>query len=413
MTARAVAFAALIEWRQGRQFADTIIQRLLTTSSLIGSDRGFATELFYGVLRNLTLLDFWIAQLRSGSLDEVSRDLLRLGLYQIFCLQTPTHAAVFETVELSGRRNRALVNAVLRNGTRREAELRKMAGAAPLAIRKSHPEFLVQRWQKSFGDKATEALCDWNNGPAALYGRINRLRTTTERFLAAHPEAVPLPDHPNFVRLEHVPLDGLQRGDCYIQDPSTALSCEVLRPEPGHRVLDACAAPGGKSGLIAELMQNRGQLIACDRDPARLKKLRENLSRLGATCATVIQHDWTSDEMPAGLREAPFDRILFDAPCSNTGVMRRRVDVRWRLRPDDFAEMQRQQLLIARRLVPLLKADGIFVCSTCSIEAEENQEAVSIVLREFPLLRCAEQRASLPFRDQLDGAFVAPLHPAP
>src|SRR5450755_4302233 len=150
MNARAVAFAALVEWRRGRQFADAIIQRLLAGSSLHGADRGFATELFYGVLRNLTLLDFWINFLRSSALDHASRDLLRLGFYQIFLLRTSGHAAVFETVELSGRRNRGLINGVLRTALRREDELRAAAETAPLFTQLSHPEFLLERWHTAF-----------------------------------------------------------------------------------------------------------------------------------------------------------------------------------------------------------------------------------------------------------------------
>src|SRR3954451_3750227 len=157
LSARGVALAALAEWRRGKQFADAIIQRLLAAGALAGSDRHFATELFYGVLRNRTLLDFWIDRLRSGSLDHNSRDLLRVGLYQLFCLRTPAHAAIFETVELAGRKNRSLVNAVLRSALRRFAELENAAAAEPLAVRLSHPQFLVERWTAQYGADAAAA----------------------------------------------------------------------------------------------------------------------------------------------------------------------------------------------------------------------------------------------------------------
>ncbi|MBA3273680.1 MAG: hypothetical protein H0T11_07390 [Chthoniobacterales bacterium] len=141
-SARALALAALEQWRHGHRFADAILQDLLSRSSLSGSDRSFATELFYGVLRNLTLLDFWISRLRSGSLDNGSRDLLRLGLYQMFLLHTAGHAAVFETVELAPKKSRSLINAILRNALRRADELQKAAASAPLNTRSSHPDFL-------------------------------------------------------------------------------------------------------------------------------------------------------------------------------------------------------------------------------------------------------------------------------
>jgi 16S rRNA (cytosine967-C5)-methyltransferase len=377
VNARATALAALAKWRSGSGFADAIIQQLLSRSSLGAADRGFATELFYGVLRNLTLLDFWIAQLRSGSVDRESRDVLRLGLYQLFCLGTPSHAAVFETVELAHRRSRSLVNAILRNATRRAAELTQRVEQQPLSTRKSHPDFLLERWEKTFGAEATEQLCDWNNQPAPVYARTREL---------------------DFVKLESIPDDALRRGEIYIQDPSTAAACRLLDPQPGERVLDACAAPGGKTTFLAQLMKNQGEIIACDRDAARLQIVRENAQRMGTTIVQTLQHDWTQPAAELQL----FDRILLDAPCTNTGVMRRRVDVRWRLQPEDFPRMQQLQLTIAAAVIPLLKPGGTFVYSTCSIEPDENEA----VAEQLPL-RLIDTKQVLPFRDGYDGAFAA------
>lgn len=407
MTARALALAALAEWREGRQFADAIIQRLLAESSLSGSDRGFATELFYGILRNLTLLDFWIGQLRSGSLDHKTRDLLRLGLYQIFVLRTPGHAAVFETVKLSQRNNRGLINGVLRTALRQEDELQKARAAQSLATRFSHPAFLIERWRDAYGEEAATLLCEWNNQPPPVYARINRLRTTVEKFLRTHPNAEPVCSRDNFIRLAAIPFEALELGHCYIQDPSTAVACELFDPQPGETILDACAAPGGKTGFLAETMQNRGELFACDREPSRVAVLTENLKRLGAG-ATVIQHDWKNDAIPAAMPRL-FDRILLDAPCTNTGVIRRRVDVRWRLTSDNFARMQKEQLAILRAVVPLLKVGGVLVYSTCSIEADENEQVVQAAQAEFPFFRLETAKSVLPFRDQFDGAFAAKL----
>ncbi|CAA9260183.1 MAG: 16S rRNA (cytosine(967)-C(5))-methyltransferase [uncultured Chthoniobacterales bacterium] len=408
-SARAIAFAALREWRRGDRFGDAILQALLSGSALAGSDRAFATELFYGVLRNLTLLDFWIALLRSGSIDDESRDLLRLGLYQMFCLRTPSHAAVFETVELASRRSRSFVNAMLRSALRRAEELQQAADAAPLTSRTSHPGFLIERWTRTFGADATSALCEWDNQSAPVYARVNTLRTSPAEFLAHHPESEPLPSHPLFVRLTSIPAEALGRGDCYIQDPSTSAAVELLGPQPGQTVLDACAAPGGKSGFMAALMQNRGELVACDRDPARVEKLAGNLERLGVQIARVAQHDWAAQPLAEELAPRSFDRILLDAPCTNTGVLRRRVDARWRLQPNDFKRMPEEQLTILRRLVPLLKPGGALVYSTCSIEPEENEQVVSRAMAEFPFLRQDGERSVLPFRDGYDGAFAARL----
>jgi 16S rRNA (cytosine967-C5)-methyltransferase len=406
-SARALALTALQEWRTGQQFADAVRARLLRSSDLAAPDRAFATELFYGVLRNLTLLDFWIATLRSSHLDHDARDLLRLGLYQLFLLQTPEHAAVFETVELAGARTRSVVNAVLRNGLRKKAELVGEAGEQELSVRSSHPQFLIERWQKTFGAENTEALCEWNNRPAPIYARINRLKISADEFLSKHPDVERLPQPENFARLTGIPNDALSAGQCYIQDPSTAAACVLLDPKPGERVLDACAAPGGKTAYLAELMKNEGFILACDRDQGRSRTLENNLERLGVSIAQCVLLDWASGSPPPDT--AAFDRILLDAPCSNTGVMRRRVDVRWRLTAKDFLRMQKEQLRILRATIPLLKPGGVLVYGTCSIEQEENEEAVRLITQEFPFLKPAEQVSLLPFRDGCDGAFAAKL----
>jgi len=404
-SARALALDALATWRRGPRFADAIIHQLLSGSLLSSADRAFALELFYGVLRNLTLLDFWISRLRSGSLDRETRELVQVGLYQLLCLRIPSHAAVFETVELARRRQRSLINAILRAALRRAPQLHAAANAEPLATRFSHPEFLIQRWKNAFGEEAVAKLCEWNNQPAPIYARINQLQTTREKFLAEYSSAQQLAGNANFVGFESIPTEALRRSDCYIQDPSTSVACELLDPRPSERVLDACAAPGGKTAYLAELMQNRGELMACDRDPSRLETLRENLMQLGATNARPVLHDWTANEFPPEIQS--FDRILVDAPCSNTGVMRRRVDVRWRLQPGDFIRMQTEQLAILRRIVPLLKPGGVLVYSTCSIERQENEEVVKNALEEFPFLELSHEKTVLPFRDAFDGAFAA------
>jgi 16S rRNA (cytosine967-C5)-methyltransferase len=406
-SARALALMALREWRTSQQFADAILARLLRSSDLAPPDRAFVTELFYGLLRNLTLLDFWINQLRSGRLDHDARDVLRLGIYQLFLLQTPEHAAVFETVELAGAKTRSLVNGVLRSALRKKEELLDKAKAQSLSIRKSHPAFLIERWQKNFGFENTEALCEWNNQPAPIYARINRLKISVDEFLSKHSKVELLPQSEDFVRLTMIPSEALAAGLCYIQDPSTATACILLDPKPGERVLDACAAPGGKTAYLAELMKNDGFILAVDRDPGRISTLQDNLERLGIGIARCVQHDWARGGAP--LKETTFDRILIDAPCSNTGVMRRRVDVRWRLTAKDLLRMQEEQLRILRETIPLLKRGGTVVYSTCSIEPEENEEVVRLLTQEFPFLRRVEEVSFLPFRDGVDGAFAAKL----
>src|SRR5439155_7925387 len=175
-----------------------------------------------------------------------------------------------------------LINGILRTAARRRDELRSEATGQPLAVRKSHPQFLIARWQRNFGAEATEALCAWNNQPPPFYARINRLKVDREKFPGLYPAARSLPGNRDFVGFDTFPAQALARGHCYIQDPSTAIACRLLDPQPEEKVLDACAAPGGKTGYIAQLIQNRGLIAACDRATDRLRVLEENLAKLGA-----------------------------------------------------------------------------------------------------------------------------------
>jgi 16S rRNA (cytosine967-C5)-methyltransferase len=409
-TAREIALAALRLWRKEKRFGDSIISGLLANANFAPCDRAFAFELFYGVFRNLTLLDFWIGCLRASHIEVNVRDILRLGLYQVFLLKTPEHAAVHETVAIAAQKQRPIINALLRAAIRQRSELLAEADAQPLFVRASHPRFLVERWQQRFGSESTGKLCKWNNRPAPIYGRINRIKTASETFRQLYPDSRPLPGNPDFVEFNTLPTVALDSGHCYIQDPSTAIACQLLDPKPGERILDACAAPGGKTAYLAQLMQNRGVIIACDRDRKRLQILKDNVDRLGATIVRAVHHDWTRNRPPEEiLSAAPFDRLLLDAPCTNTGVMRRRIDVRWRLRPEDFSRMSNEQLIISRGVLRLLKPGGILVYSTCSLEREENEQVIRRLLAEFPALALEKEKDSLPFRDASDGAFAAKL----
>jgi 16S rRNA (cytosine967-C5)-methyltransferase len=409
-SARETALAALRLWRTEKGFADSIISGILANADLTLSDRAFALELFYGVLRNLTLLDFWIDCLRISRIESSVRDVLRLGVYQIFLLKTPEHAAVHETVAIAAKKQRSIVNAVLRTAIRQRNELFADANAQLLFVRTSHPQFLVERWQQHFGTEYTEKLCKWNNRPAPIYGRINRIKIDPEVFALLYPDSRPLPSNPDFVEFNNLPTAALDSGQCYIQDPSTAMACQLLDPKPGEKILDACAAPGGKTTYLAQLMQNRGLIIACDRDRKRLQILKDNIGRLGTTIVRAIRHDWARDDPPEEILSiAPFDRVLLDAPCTNTGVMRRRIDVRWRLRPEDFSRMSNEQLTIARAVIGLLKPGGTLVYSTCSLEPEENEQVVRRLLAEPPAPGLEAEKESLPFRDGFDGAYAAKI----
>jgi 16S rRNA (cytosine967-C5)-methyltransferase len=396
-----------MEWEKGTTFSDEILHGLVERHPLQPSDRGLLTELFYGVLRHLRQLDFLIAQLRESALDERTRNLLRAGLYQIFHLRVPAHAAVNETVSMAGP-TRGLVNAVLRRALREQEGLSQKLAAQPLAVRESHPDFLVDRWAAQFGADSAQALCRLNNTPSENFFRVNTLKTSLQQLLDLQPDAFVQDEARGVLKLRRIPVEWLESGWGYVQDPSTLLAPDLLDPQPGERVLDACAAPGGKSTYLAQKMGGRGRVVACDLYDSRIQRLKENVARLGTISVRVHLLDFLLvPEAGSPLLEAPFDRILLDVPCSNTGVIRRRVDVRWRLTEEDFLRMPVQQFALVRRAVPLLKAGGVLVYSTCSLEHEENAAVVEQIARELPELALEEVRTCLPFRDGVDGSFAA------
>jgi 16S rRNA (cytosine967-C5)-methyltransferase len=207
-----------------------------------------------------------------------------------------------------------------------------------------------------------------------------------------------LKSHPPFGK-----LNSFQHGLFYIQDPSTLLAVRELNPQPGETILDLCAAPGGKLGYIAQRMSNTGRVLAHDTSMERLKLIEENCARLGVIIAQPV--------LPSTLdpRPSSFDRILVDAPCSNTGVMRRRVDLRWRIRPEEIDRLRATQLELLRQSAPLLKPGGTLVYSTCSLEPEENENVIREFLSRELWFQLESQRELVPFTDATDGAYVARL----
>jgi 16S rRNA (cytosine967-C5)-methyltransferase len=226
-----------------------------------------------------------------------------------------------------------------------------------------------------------------------------------------------------FEMKSHPPLSSLasfRAGWFYIQDPGTLLAVCKLGPQPGETILDFCAAPGGKTTFIAQLMNNQGRIMAQDVSDERLKWIQENCQRLGVTC---VETQRAAGILPAGLEKkdgtasgtlaARFDRILVDAPCSNTGVMRRRVDLRWRIQPEEIERLRTAQLDLLQQAATRVKPGGVLVYSTCSLEPEENGEVVKQFLHEHADFKLEYERELLPFVNNVDGAYVAQLKRLP
>ena len=432
---RRAAVSALRAWSKGRDYADSLIERHAQRQQLSKQDRALLNAIVLGVIRHRRLLDHWIAALRRGKLDHETRDILRVGLAQLLILNLPDHAAVFESVELGRAPVRGLLNAVLRRATKQRSSLLAGRDAARPPLRHSHPDWLANRWSDAFGKSEASALMEWNNQPAPTYARLNPLSprsagslpavasgegrvppvSSSELPAEASSEGVlppasssenspPLP--PGFILLEGPPpTDLLAAGAIYIQDPSTRHCVELLNPQPAERILDACAAPGGKAFLIAATRGSAEGLVCTDSNQKRLPRLRENLDRLHCGAAEIAVHDWTTPA-PAEWHQA-FDAILLDVPCSNTGVLRRRVDARWRLQPEDIDQLVKLQRAIVENALPCLKPGGRLIYSTCSIEDQENQQQVDSILAAHPELSLTDTRQILPHRDHFDGAFAA------
>jgi 16S rRNA (cytosine967-C5)-methyltransferase len=412
VNARELALDLLNCWPESQLLADELLERSLTESSLGGSDRAFVTELFYGCLRRRLSLDFLLAQLATKAPRPIVANVLVLGLYQLFYLKTPAHAAVNETVALAKRyagvAEAKFVNAVLRRAQREsDALLAKLGDTRQHEpwIYYSHPEWLWKRWVSRRGREQTSALCDWNNQPPPLYLRINTLKTQ------AKPADVSVDptDHPLCWRVTDTP--GLFRtksfvdGEFYVQDPSTLVAVDVLDPQPGDAVLDMCAAPGGKTTYIAQKMQNRGRIIAADSQSSRLALVGENCRRLGVQIVATLACEGT--RLDRCLRGEEFDRVLVDAPCSNTGVVRRRADLRWRLTEEEIARLAALQMRLIASAAKFTKRGGVLVHSTCSLEPEENEGVVEAFLKSHKEFALETTRSLFPPRDGVDGAFVA------
>lgn len=393
-------------------------------------DRALVQELCYGVLRLLPRLEALVSLLLHKPMkreDGDLRALLLVGLYQILETRIPPHAAVAATVDaarfLGKGWGSSLVNATMRRFIRERGPLRARADRSP-ASRWLFPAWLLHRLQDAWPEQ-WQGIVDASNERPPMTLRVNRLRTTRTEYSArlaaagltarpaAHAEAGLILDRPVPTSL----LPGFADGLVSVQDASAQLAADLLDAAPGQRVLDACAAPGGKTCHILERIGNVLDLTALDSDPRRLTRLRENLGRLGLT-ARVLCGDAAA---PSGeWAQGRFDRILLDVPCSATGVIRRHPDIKWLRRESDIAALTRLQARVLDALWPLLAPGGILLYATCSVLPEENERQVQGLLerradaRELPLAAAwgvarAVGRQILPRGGGMDGFFYATL----
>ena len=442
--ARALAFRVLQRVSEAGAYADLTLRAELGRCALPARDRALATELVYGTLRWRGRLDALLARVLDRRLDALEPrvlDVLRLGAYQLaFCDRVPDAAAVSESVRLAhaaglGRAS-GLVNAALRRLAREHATIALPAlvedPLGHLVHALSVPPWVAARWLRAFGPDEAAALATALNQPAPRTLRAHRRRNSRDALLAELHDrqvgAVPCRFAPDGIRLVG-PADPARdpafvEGRMTMQDEASQLVVELLDPQPGERVLDTCAAPGGKATASAERVGAHGVVVALDRHERRLGLVARDAERLGLGNLRSLVADATR-RLPDALEPGSFDRVLVDAPCSGLGAWRRNPDARWRATADAPARLAAVQLAILRNVVPLLARAGALVYSTCTLTPEENEAVVDALLTRMPELRRTPLDAlppalapvldadgalrTLPHRHDADGFFAVRL----
>jgi 16S rRNA (cytosine967-C5)-methyltransferase len=446
MTARDIAYDVLLRWKPRSPHATQLLDEVFSRTDLPPGERALATELVRGVMRRRETLTTLLKPHVNRPLEQVEAGaltLLWLGAYQLAMLSgIPTYAVVNETAELTKRVGKpqwtGFVNAVLRSLGRAvtdEIVALPAANAVPLGPGRyrvlrgeafpdpsrdwlgyfvtafSLPQWLAERWLDRYGRDELLRLGFWFNSPAKLCLRVNTLRTTREALFEALQGANLKPrvgTHPEAIWLEETAfvqgLPGFHEGWFAVQDESAIVAGTLLAPRPGDRVLDLCAAPGGKTTHLAALIQNEGRVLATDVDGRRLRLVDESCRRMGV--AVVETRIIPRDQVV--LAGETFERILLDAPCSNTGVLGKRPEVRWRLQPADIIELAAVQTRLLRAACGLVAPGGRLVYSTCSIELDENRGVVDRVLRDDPHLALLEEVVHVPGQSA-DGGYQALL----
>jgi 16S rRNA (cytosine967-C5)-methyltransferase len=435
-SSRQLAWQILKQIQRGA-FADVALDRTLTHQvSLL--DRKLITELVYGSVRRRRTLDALIDQLAqkpAKSQPPELRLILHLGLYQLRYLDhIPSSAAVNTTVDLAKQNGfsglAGFVNGLLRQYLRHpELQVKTADPIAQIGIQHSYPDWIVKVYWEQFGQSETERLCEWFNQVPSIDLRINTLKTTIAAVVSqmqtagikaqrvTHlPQALRLVDSVGGIQN----LPGFAEGEWIVQDSSAQLVGYLLEPKPGETIVDACAAPGGKTLHIAELMQDQGTVWAVDRTASRLKKLQQNVDRLGLTCIQIKTGD--SRDLPEFGGE--IDRVLVDAPCSGLGTLNRHADARWRQTPESVADLAQQQREILQQAVTWVKPEGILVYATCTLHPQENEAVIRQFLQQnkdwqidrpdpnspvSPFVQPEGWAKVLPHQHQMDGFFMVRL----
>ena len=440
---RDLATQILLKVDTRRSYADRLLEHAFQSNALDARDRALLTELTYGTLRWRGMLDSCLERWGRRRLEEtapVLRVLLGVAMYELMCLdKIPAYAVLDEAVETAKRhanvKAAGFVNGVLRNYLRGKKKLAKPdlenAPLGAVAEYWSHPEWLVKRWLSYFDRAEIEALLEANNAEPPLVVRANRRKITRAELLSLLSsggiQAFAAPYASEGIRIEShsavAQIPGLAEGLFQVQGESSQLIAYLLGPQPGERILDACAAPGGKTTQIAELMDDRGVVDAVDVSSSGIARINQNASRLGLKSIRSIEGDVTQD---LGDRLQPsYDRVLVDAPCSGFGTLRSHPEIKWQRSESDIERLARLQQQIMASVSRYVKFGGVLVYSTCTLTDRENERIVEdfltrhsgFVLDEACRFLPEEARSmvrgkyfmALPHRHNTDGFFAARL----
>jgi 16S rRNA (cytosine967-C5)-methyltransferase len=425
---RELAVEILLKVEKRKAYADILLDHALKSASLSPRDQALLTQLIYGTLRWRGNLDWRLSPFLHRSLsgmDAYLRNLLRLTLYQLLFLdKIPDYAAVNEGVALAkrhgGARAGGMVNAILRRLLREKDKVAQPDPreiAVDLSRRWSHPDWLVRKWLEYFGRGETESLLKANNEEPPLTLRANRLKGDREVLLAMLRErgleAAPTPWSPQGIHLKSSSavdrLPGFQQGLFQIQGEASQMVGYLLEPKPGERILDACAAPGGKTTHLAELIEDRGEIVATEISARGLEKLKQNVQRLGLTSVRPFLADVTRGL--TGALAVPYDRILVDAPCSALGTLRSHPEAKWHRDERDIQRLSRLQRKIVDQVAPHVKPGGVLVYATCTLTREENEQVVEDFLhrqKDF-ILESAQDYLPAQARDLTQGRYFLTL----
>ena len=414
MSSRETAFAALVRVEDGA-YSNVVLPPMLRDSALDPRDRAFATELVYGTLRQRRALDYLLslsADRPLRELDTPTRVALRLGAYQL-TRNVPAHAAVSETVAIAPRRARGYVNAVLRAVARVGPNWPWPGGesVAALAVRLSYPDWIVEGLIAQYGLADARASLEVANEPPPVALRVNPERATVQavagELRAAGVEVTrgTLADGAVLARGVGDParLPAVAEGRATPQDEASQAVVDILDPRPGDTVVDAAAAPGGKSTAIAERVGRHGRIAACDVHAGRIRLVASARDRLRLDRVLPV----VADGRALPLRPACADRVLVDAPCSGLGVLRRRAELRWRIRTGDLPRLVQLQRDLLRDAAPVVREGGVVVYSVCTLTEDETTGVDAWAERELPQL-VADPPPGAPWRARGRGAVLLP-----